>query len=172
MRLSIGIFALCATVAVAYAVPAAADDCEAIVSASLKQASVPYRGDMTITQTGQQPTKAQTVYMVNKLYTQVNGQWTVTPMNQQQLAQQINDSMKKGNISCKKIGQDSVGGEAATVYTAHNVQQGATVDTKSWISNGRNLPLKSESHIRVGSGGQTIQMTLNYTNVSAPAGVK
>ncbi|HEX3809341.1 MAG TPA: hypothetical protein VHW02_06535 [Rhizomicrobium sp.] len=162
-----------ALVVLGLAAPAFADDCAAIVSASIKQSNTPYSGNMTITQAGGQPMQGKTVYMLTKLYTQVNGKWSVMPINSQQLAQQIQASMKNGSMSCKKAGQESVGGEAATIYTAHDAQQdGSSVDTKSWISNSRNLPLKSEAHINTNPGSQAISMTFNYSNVTAPAGVK
>src|SRR5581483_10469436 len=115
-------------------VPALANDCDAVASASLKQTGVPYRSEMTITAPGQAPQKAQAVYMVTKLYTQVDGKWNAVPVSAQQMSQQIESSIKNGNVTCKKVGSEQVGGEAATVFATHGVQQGNTVDTKTWIS--------------------------------------
>jgi hypothetical protein len=166
------LLALIAAGAPGLAAPALANDCDAVIAASLKQMGMPYRTEMTITSPGAQPTKGQAIFMVSKLYTQVNGKWNVIPINAQQMSQQIQASMKTGSISCKKVGPDSVDGEAATIYTAHDVQQGNNVDTKTWISNSRNLPLRSQAQISSGSNTQTIDMTIGYNNVSAPAGVQ
>ncbi|GEM_PF-3936955 len=152
--------------------PAFANDCDAVASASLKQTGVPYRSEMTITTPGQPPQKAQAVYMVTRLYTQMDGKWNAVPVSAQEMSQQIETSIKNGGVSCRKIGPDQVGGEAATIYATHGVQQGNTVDTKTWISNSRNLPLRSVANIVNGPNSQTIDMTISYDHVSAPAGVK
>jgi hypothetical protein len=151
---------------------ALADDCDAVASASLKQTGVPYRTEMTIAASGEPAQKGEAVYMVTKLYTKMGGNWSSMPINAQQMSKQIQASIKNGNTTCKKAGAESVGGEAATIYVTHGTQQGNVVDTRTWISNSRNLPLRSEAVITNGANRQTVDMTISYDNVSAPAGVQ
>lgn len=160
--------AFLALIAAGLTAPALANDCDAVIAAAVKQAGMPYRSDMTITAPGGTVQKGQAVYMVDKLYTLVEGKWNSMAINRAQMEQQIQASLKTGSITCKKVGSDNVNGEAASIYTAHDVQQGNNVDTRTWISDSRGIPVKSEARISNGANVQTISMTISYNNVTAP----
>jgi hypothetical protein len=66
---------------------------------------------------------------------------------------------------CKALPDDTVAGQAAAVYQAHNPESG--IDTKIWISKSTHLPLKSEITNKAGGAAMSTfaVSTYDYTNV-------
>jgi outer membrane lipoprotein-sorting protein len=72
-------------------------------------------------------------------------------------------------MSCRAVGEESVGGSAATVYEAKGKTEIGNSESKMWIAKGSGLLLKDEETIR--DGKETlIQRTAHYeyAGVHAP----
>jgi hypothetical protein len=74
--------------------------------------------------------------------------------------------------TCSHLRDESVNGEAASVWRSHVVTEMSTVDTDMWISKSRGLVLKANSVMDAGTGEKSHSSArYEYTNVRAPAGV-
>ncbi|HLY06576.1 MAG TPA: hypothetical protein VKR31_12595 [Rhizomicrobium sp.] len=71
---------------------------------------------------------------------------------------------------CTVLPDETVAGQTAAVYQAHNRQSG--IDTKIWISKSTHLPLKSVITNRAGGPAMSsfTVSTYDYSNVRAPVG--
>jgi len=76
---------------------------------------------------------------------------------------------------CKLVRDESIEGQAATLYSAHDPQDGASVvDTQIWISKSRGLPIRQVIDVDAGGtrGTSHTDLRIDYLNVQPPAGVK
>ena len=71
-------------------------------------------------------------------------------------------------VTCKRIGSDSVNGQAATVYTEHTETEDSKSDGKIWVSSS-GVILKTEIDLDPGTNDR-VHMTVRYEygNVKAP----
>ncbi|HKT08210.1 MAG TPA: hypothetical protein VJR24_09960 [Gemmatimonadaceae bacterium] len=68
---------------------------------------------------------------------------------------------------------ESVNGEAASVWRSHVVTEMSTVDTDMWISKSRGLVLKANSVMDAGTGEKSHSSArYDYSNVQPPPGVR
>ncbi len=69
--------------------------------------------------------------------------------------------------TCRIVGDDTVAGETATLYSVHPTNGG--VDSRLWVSKSRGLPLRQTFTLPDGS---SMDIQTDYTNVQPPPGVK
>ena len=103
-------------------------------------------------------------------YLMMNGKWTKSRMTVAATKEQEEENIKNAKVlSCKRTGDDMVGGEAATVYTEHTENEDTKSDGKIWVSKSRGLILKEEIDLDTGDSSK-VHMTLRYeyANVKAP----
>ena len=103
-------------------------------------------------------------------YIQVRGAWRKSPMTIAATKAQEEENIKDAKVlSCKRVGDDTVNGEAATVYTEHTENEETKSDGKIWISKSRGLILKEEIDLDSGDAGkQHVGIRYEYGNVKAP----
>ena len=103
-------------------------------------------------------------------YVMVNGKWSKSRMTVAATKAQEEENIKTAKvISCKRIGDEIVGGDAATIYSEHSENEDTKSDGKVWVSKTRGVLLKNE--IQLDSGDATkqhITIRYEYGNVKAP----
>jgi hypothetical protein len=107
-------------------------------------------------------------------YAKVNGTWHSSPYNAAQQLKDMQQAASSSKQTCKRVRDEMVDGEAAALYSAHDVQEsGSTVDSQIWISKSRGLPIHQTIGIDVGGtrGKSHSDVRIDYANVQAPAGV-
>ena len=78
-----------------------------------------------------------------------------------------------GLSACRVVREGTVNGEAATLYSSHTESKNGKTESQTWISKSRGLPLKVETDVDAGAAGKSRRESrFEYTNVTAPAGVK
>lgn len=123
---------------------------------------------------GGKPSAGEVISAGGSMYVLHRGKWLKSPVSiaDMKAAQDKADSTK---TTCSHLGDESVNGEAATVWRTHTVNEMATIDTEMWISKRSGLLLKSTSVTDIGGGpiGKTRHTgRYDYTNVRVPAGVQ
>jgi hypothetical protein len=150
------------------------NDCNIIFDADDKLLTSDHHTFMTSTSAaqGSAPRTSESITVKGVTYIQVKGAWRKSPITGAEIREQKAENRKTAkNVSCHYLRDESVGGEAARVYSAHAETEDDKTDTTVWISKSRGLPLRQEEDIDVGgAGGKThYSVRHEYTNVSAPS---
>lgn len=118
---------------------------------------------------GKKPT-GEMITINGDRYVLINGKWTKSRMTVAATKEQEAENIKNAKVlSCTRVGDDAVGGEAATVYTEHSQNDDTKSDGKIWVSKSRGVILKEEIDLDSGdSGKQHISLRYEYGNVKAP----
>ncbi len=108
------------------------------------------------------------------IYIQVSGEWKRSPWTPKQALAQMDTNLTTASAySCTHVGDESVAGTAATVYTAHSESEGVKNDARIWVDKSSGLVLRTEADEDAGGGDKThVSTRYDYTNVQAPAGGK
>ena len=103
-------------------------------------------------------------------YLLMNGKWMKSRMTVADTRAQEEENIKNAKVlSCKRSGDDTVGGEAATIYTEHTENEDTKSDGKIWISKSRGVILKEEIDLDSGDPvKEHISLRYEYGNVKAP----
>jgi hypothetical protein len=103
-------------------------------------------------------------------YLLMNGKWTKSRMTVADSRAQEEENIKNAKVlSCKRAGEDMLGGEAATIYTEHTEKEDTKSDGKIWISKSRGVILKEEIDLDSGDAiKEHISLRYEYGNVKAP----
>jgi hypothetical protein len=118
---------------------------------------------------GKKPTD-EMITVNGERYILLNGKWTKSRMTVAATKQQEEENIKNVKVlSCKRAGDDVVGGEAATVYIEHTENEDTKSDGKIWVSKSRGVILKEEIDLDSGDAGkQHVSLRYEYGNVKAP----
>jgi hypothetical protein len=168
-------FLLSVIPAIVAAVPALAADsmCKMLADANAKIYAVPahiYQTE-TAAYTGGKTRSSELIYFNNKTYILLNGKWTVSPATPTRMAEMHKEAENKHpNVVCHVVRDESVNGEAATLYSMHDDTADAKIDSQLWISKSRGLPIKLEMDVGGAAGKSHRAMRYEYTNVQTPAG--
>jgi hypothetical protein len=154
-------------------IPAA---CQPLIAAERKVIITPHHVYMTegSARPGDKGRTIETITAGGVSYVQTGGTWRRSPWTVQQALAQIDTNLTTTTAySCTHVGDESVAGTPATVYTAHAENEGVKTDTRAWVAKGSGLILRTEEDMDVGGGGKRhMSIRYEYTNVQAPAGVK
>ena len=103
-------------------------------------------------------------------YLLMNGKWMKSRLTIADTRAQEEENIKNAKVlSCKRTGDDTVGGEAATIYTEHTENEDTKSDGKIWISKSRGVILKEEIDLDTGEASKEhISLRYEYGNVKAP----
>jgi hypothetical protein len=159
-----GVAAMCA------ATGAHANDCDTVMTATLAQMKAPYRATISFSNLNGKPATSETVFTGGKMYVQLNGAWQVSPITAQEMTDQMKKNYKESKESCRYVGDESVDGQAASIFTASFQSPRSHSDNRIWISRSRGVLLKTWA--RIDEGNQTMTSTYEYDNIQPPAGVK
>jgi hypothetical protein len=150
----------------------AASACDVALAANLKVYQVPVH--LYMTESGGpnsgKTKNAETVYLDGSIYVMVNGRWRKSPVSPKDMAEAKKDTDQKVG-PCTVVRDETVTGEAATLYKIHSQSDDASVDSEIWISKSKGLPLKQVNDMDVGGAfGRThTEIRYEYSNVKAPA---
>jgi hypothetical protein len=125
----------------------------------------------TATYTGGKPKSNELIYLNNTTYIESNGRWSISKATPQRMAELHKTAEDKHpNATCRAVREESVNGEAATLYSMHDQNPDAKTDSEIWISKSRGVPLKLEMDMNVGGAGGKSHRTMRYEymNVQAP----
>ncbi len=149
----------------------ASSACDVALAASLKVYQVPVH--LYMTESGGPTGKtrsAETVYLNNTTYVMVNNRWRKSSVSPKDLADAKRDTDQKVG-PCTVVRDETVNGEAATLYKIHSQSKDAGVDTEIWISKAKGMPLKQVNDVDVGGTFSKThsEIRYEYSNVTAPA---
>jgi hypothetical protein len=114
--------------------------------------------------------KGEMITVNGDRYLLVNGKWSKSRMTVAATKAQEEENIKTAKvITCKRIGDEIVGGDAATVYSEHSENEDTKSDGKVWVSKTRGVLLKNEIELDTGEATkQHITIRYEYGNVKAP----
>jgi hypothetical protein len=146
--------------------------CEPVIDAERKGFSTPTH--IYSTEKGGKGRSTETIFVDGASYVFRNGGWRKSPMTPKDLLGQLETNLKTTTaFTCQRLPDESVAGEAATVYRSHMENQGVKSDAQIWISKSSGLVLKQEEDLDDGAGDRRhLSLRYEYTNVRAPAGTK
>ena len=123
----------------------AQDDCkvvEKVGAEALKNVHTTPTHVYTTTKVNGQSFSSEIIYAGGSMYAKVNGKWTsagsIQDVEESEQQMQHNANSKD---TCRQLKDESISGEAATVYTSHSETSKGIIDMQFWISktNGRML---------------------------------
>ncbi|HEY1250841.1 MAG TPA: hypothetical protein VGH97_06600, partial [Thermoanaerobaculia bacterium] len=110
-----------------------------------------------------------TIVVGGKTYVKVRGQWKASPMSPADLAKQRKENLSHSTVSCRVVGEEHVGGAAATVYESHAKTEAGEEDEKLWIAKGSGLLLREEETMRdTANDVMHRSARYEYSDVKAP----
>ena len=174
-------FALIAvSIAVLAAHPAFAQkdvaSCKPMLDAFAKMAVTAYHvsGTTTTPGTGAVVVPIELISAGGQNYLIADGHWVRSPMTAAKMAAQEQDNIRTAKVvSCHRVRDESVGGEAAVVYGSHSESDDSKGDAQVWIAKGSGLILRMEADVDPDDVDHThISTHYDYANVHAPAGVQ
>jgi hypothetical protein len=148
----------------------AVDPCKPVFDANNKTLDTPNHAYMDGVGAEAKKSTSEMITVNGERYVQVKGAWRKSPMTVAATKAQEEENIKNAKVlSCKKIGDDSVNGEAATLYTEHSETEDTKSDGKIWISKSRGVILKNDIELDSGDAGkQHVSIRYEYGNVKAP----
>ena len=152
-------------------IPAA---CRPLVDAELKAISTPHHMYETKAdgRSGEDPI-AELITAGGVTYVKAGGKWMRSPISLQAQIDQVNRNIATTKVyTCQRVGSETVAGTAATVYTLHTENADTKADARAWIGTGNGLMLKLDESVDAIGVKSHYLIRYEYTNVSAPAGVK
>jgi len=143
---------------------AAQDSCKLVLDAMVKLIDTPTHVFATMS-IGGQPQTGESIYVNGIVYTMFAGKWSAgsTTGKMKEIAEKNRQTNK---TTCHYLKDEPLNGEAAALYSVHEVSSQSTSDSKVWISRTKGLPLRSD--IELNGGKNTISSRYEYVNVKPP----
>jgi hypothetical protein len=151
------------------AMPAVDPSCKVVFDASDKTLDTPNHLYQDQTDSHGKKRVGELITVSGERYLLVDGKWSKSRMTVAATKEQNEENKKNAKVvTCKRIGSDSVNGQAATVYTEHTEREDSKSDGKIWVSSS-GVILKEEIDLDAGADSK-VHMTLRYEygNVKAP----
>ena len=107
------------------------------------------------------------------IYTLYRGAWKRSPMTPEAALTQFEENIANArNLACQRVGEESVGGVRAVVYTSHNETDEARADGRIWVGVSNGLVLRTDQDIDNGGGARRhLSIRYEYENVRPPSGL-
>ena len=163
----------------------AADACDAVYNANIKLLQTPHHGYLTMTHSSEQMhvsdrfkqgtgralyagkiETSETIFDGKASYLLHHGTWMRSPVQPQDMLEDACEKLKTHPATCTLVGDQSIDGQAATLYKIHSKE--ANTEDQEWISKSSGLPVHAKS---TRPDGSSSEMRYEFTNVRAPAGV-
>ncbi len=145
--------------------------CQPMISALARLAQMPSHQFMSLNMAGTGPKQSEVVITGSTMWLQVGGRWQSIPYDAQQkiakLKRKMTESSAAGKVSCARVRDEAIGGEAATLYTMRDDTVAGVVNSQVWISTTRGLPLRQV--IDIPEVKSHMESRIDYNNVQAPA---
>ena len=157
---------------------AQASNCATVRAASLRMDTTPYHlyfvdsAKAVEAENGGKPKTGESISVGGTMYFLSHGKWVKSPVNMAAMKAE-RDKHDWTKDTCTHLRDESVNGEAASVWRTHVVTEMSAVDTDMWISKSRGLVLKANSVMDLGAGQKNHSSArYDYSNVKAPTGVR
>ena len=152
-----------------FADPAIDPACKVVFDANDKTLDTPNHAYQEHLDPGGKNVTTELITVNGQRYLLVNGTWKKSRMTVADTKAQEEENKKNAKVvSCKRVGTDSVNGQAATVYTEHSENDDTKADGKVWISSS-GVILKNEIELDTGDATKSkITIRYEYGNVKAP----
>ena len=148
-------------------------ECKPLLDAQRKEITTPHHAYSTQSPAGQRARKTtgETIYAGGANYLFYKGKWMRSPLTMQMQLDQMQENIKNAKVlSCRREGEESVGGVAAVVYTTHTENEDTKADARHWVAKSSGLLLRTEEDIDTGDGDRRhVSVRYEYTNVRPPA---
>lgn len=144
--------------------------CQPVFDARAKQLRTPTHVYASQTTTGRPERQIETINIDNVAYVNLGGKWKTSPETPKETSDRETQNIRDAKVVlCKRLGDTSVNGVAATMYGLHYDTGFSEGDGQMWIARGSGLPLKSENTIKVDEG-ETMHLSTRYeyTGVRRP----
>jgi stringent starvation protein B len=119
----------------------------------------------TTTRINGQSFSSEIIYAAGSMYAKANGKWisagSIKDVEQSDQELQHDANSKD---TCRLLKEESVNGEAASVYSSHSETPKGTIDLELWISKANGRLLRQD----MSSNGALISSRYDYSNVKAP----
>ena len=126
----------------------AADACQPVFDALTKVATTPSHSYTTSTSAnGGSATEAETIFANGQKYIRPHGKWMRIPVTSQDVVDQEKEKEQHGTAICKLLGNESVNGDPAMLFSVHREYEEVKEDGKMWISKGTGLLLRVEEDV-------------------------
>jgi hypothetical protein len=143
-------------------VPASADDCSPVKAAMITAANTPHTASVTREKNGK-PVTNKIIQTSDNKYIEIEGKWRSFGPRLSE-GGSVEDKLKTAKLTCAKIGPEQVGGQPATLYTAHMENDDIVSDNRIWLrSDG--LPLRVDQTTE----DQSYSTVFDYEHAEAPA---
>jgi hypothetical protein len=142
-----------------------------LYDALTKLATMPSHSYASMTDpSGGKATATEFIYMQDKAYMKVGGNWADGPMTPKELLDKEMQNRKNSHAKCQLVRSDSTEGQAANLYSLHGENDKAKEDAQVWISKASGLPLREEADIELAGdpGKRHVSSRYEYSNVRAP----
>lgn len=150
------------------AVPArAANACDAIYNAGIKSVQTPHHVYTTATMHGGKPQTGEAIFDGKVEYLQLNGKWMRSPISHQDMLDVAQNKLKTHPDTCTFVGNQTVDGQAVSMYKTHNNEMGTNQTVRILKSNG----LMQSGSLSL-PDGSVVEARYEYDHVHAPAGVQ
>jgi hypothetical protein len=105
------------------------------------------------------------IYVGGSMYAKANGKW-ISAGSIQEMEKSEQEAKHNANSkdTCSQLGDDSVNGEAATVYKSHSETAQGNIDLQFWISKANGKLLRQDTT----SNGAVMSARYDYGNVKPP----
>jgi hypothetical protein len=151
---------------------AADSACQPVFDAAIKMLTIPAHLYSTATLPGGKTRASETIYVNGAIYVNYNGQWKRSKMTAKDMLEQEHENIRDSKTTCRHVRDESVNGEAASLYTEHSENDSVISDAQTWISKSKGAPLHTEEDLDTGQGDkQHVSIRYEYSNVRPPAGV-
>ncbi len=145
--------------------------CQPVISALARLAQTPSHQFMSRNMAGTGTSQSEVVITGNTMWLLVGGRWQSMSYDAQkkiaEMKRKMAESSAAGKVSCARVRDEAVGGEAATLYTMRDDTSAGVVNSQLWISTTRGLPVRQV--IDIPEVKSHIESRIDYTNVQAPA---
>lgn len=154
--------------------PGADSACQAALDAGDKLFTTPYHAYMTESADAApngKPITHESIFAGGVLYIFEDGRWNPSGMSQEVMkAMERRNRDNARNMSCHFVRIESVNGEAAALYSTHQVTVHGKIEGRTWISKSRGLILRQEMDIDAGgpNGRTHMSARYEYDDVKAP----
>jgi hypothetical protein len=145
-------------------------DCKPVLDASNKTMDTPNHSYMDAVAADGKKRSTEGITINGVQWVQRNGKWGNSGVTVAASKADADKKIKNARVlSCKQIGEESVNGEAATVYAQHSETERSKLDGKVWISKSRGVILKNEIDLdSQAAGKQHVSFRYEYGNVKVP----
>ena len=108
------------------------------------------------------------------MYIMVRGKWTRSRLTPGELVKDKEQGQASAKNTCRYLRDETLSGEATSVYSSHADTETGKMDTTIWISKSKGLPLREDIDMDVGGSMGKSHKTIrfDYVNVHPPAGVQ